>query len=117
MVELQLRQGFIIRAGQVLATQDPTSLNASLLQAQATLESADAKLSLDRAGATASSLTQAEGQVSSSNVQYETAVTSLADTKAVNAEMVSQAYSAYTQAQQTATTDGCSSSSTTAPAS
>ncbi len=48
-------------------------------------------------------------------MQYETAVTSLADTKAVNAELVSQAYSAYTQAQQTATTDGCSASSTTPP--
>ncbi len=115
VTSVNVQSGQTVAAGQVLATQDPSSLDASLLQAQATLTSANAKLSLDRAGATASSLTQAEGQVSSSNVQYETAVTSLADTKAVNAEMVSQAYSAYTQAQQTATTDGCSTSSTTPP--
>jgi HlyD family secretion protein len=115
VTSVNVQSGQTVTAGEVLATQDPTSLNASLLQAQATLSSAQAKLSLDRAGATASSLTQAEGQVSSADVQYETAVTSLADTKAVNAEMVSQAYTAYTQAQTTATADGCTASSTTPP--
>jgi len=115
VTSVNVQSGQTVAAGEVLATQDPTSLNASLLQAQATLASAEAKLSLDRAGATASSLTQAEGQVSSSDVQYQTAVTSLADTKAVNAQMVAQAYSAYTQAQATATTDGCTATSTTPP--
>lgn len=115
VTSVNVQSGQTVTAGEVLATQDPTSLDASLLQAQATLSSAQAKLSLDRAGATASTLTQAEGQVSSSHVQYATAVTSLADTRAVNAEMVGQAYSAYTQAQAAATTDGCTSSSTTPP--
>jgi multidrug efflux pump subunit AcrA (membrane-fusion protein) len=115
VTSVNVEPGQAVTSGEVLATQDPTSLNASLLQAEATLSSAQAKVSLDRSGATASSLAQAEGQVSSANVQYQTAVTSLADTKAVNAQTVSEAYSAYTQAQAEATTDGCTPSSTTRP--
>jgi trimeric autotransporter adhesin len=115
VTSVNVEPGQTVTAGEVLATQDPTSLNASLLQAEATLSSAQAKVSLDRSGATASSLAQAEGQVSSADVQYQTAVTSLADTKAVNAQTVSEAYSAYTQAQAQATTDGCTPADTTAP--
>jgi multidrug efflux pump subunit AcrA (membrane-fusion protein) len=112
---VNVQAGQTVTAGETVATQDPTTLNANLLQARATLSSAQAKVSLDDAGASASSLAQAEGQVSSAEVQYETAVTALADTKSVNAQMVSQAYSAYTQAQTTATADGCTPSSTTPP--
>ena len=92
VTSVNVAPGQAVTAGEVVATQDPTSLNASLLQARATLSSAQAKLSLDRSGASASSLAQSEGQVSSAQVQYDTAVTSLADTKAVNAQMVSAAY-------------------------
>jgi multidrug efflux pump subunit AcrA (membrane-fusion protein) len=112
---VNVQSGQTVTAGEVLATQDATTLDANLIQAQATLASAEARLSLDRSGATASSIAQAEDQVNSAYVQYENAVTSLADTKAVNTQMVSQAYSAYTQAQATATADGCTSSSTTPP--
>ena len=102
-------------AGEVLATQDPTSLDAALTQAQATLSAAQANLSLAKSGASASNLTQAEAQVSSAQVQYDNAVTSLADTKAVNAQQVSEADAAYTEAQSIATADGCTPSSTTSP--
>jgi multidrug efflux pump subunit AcrA (membrane-fusion protein) len=112
---VNVQAGQTVTAGEVLATQDPTSLEASLTQAQATLSAAAANLSLARSGASASSLTQAEAQVSSAQVQYDNAVTSLADTKAVNAQQVSQADSAYTNAQSIATADGCTPSSTTSP--
>jgi len=112
---VNVQPGQTVTAGEVLATQDATSLDANLVQAQATLSSAEARLSLDRSGATASSISQAQGQVNSAYVQYENALTSLGDTKAVNAQLVSQAYSAYTQAQATANAAGCTSSSTTPP--
>jgi multidrug efflux pump subunit AcrA (membrane-fusion protein) len=109
---VNVQPGQTVAAGEVVATQDATSLDASLTQTQATLSSAQANLSLARSGASASSVTQAEGQISSSYVQYQTAVTSLADTKEVNTEQVTQAYSAYTQAAATATAAGCTPSST-----
>src|SRR6202030_2253012 len=58
---VNVQPGQTVTAGQVLATQDPTTLDANLVQAQATLASAEARLSLDRAGATAASVSQAEG--------------------------------------------------------
>jgi HlyD family secretion protein len=112
---VNVQPGQTVTAGEVLATQDATSLDANLVQAQATLSSAEARLSLDRSGATASSISQAQGQVNSAYVQYENALTSLGDTKAVNAQLVSQAYSTYTQAQATANAAGCTSTSTTTP--
>jgi len=112
---VNVQPGQTVTAGEVLATQDPTTLDANLVQAQANLSSAQAKLSLDQAGATASSIAQAQGQVNSAYVQYTTALTSLADAKAVNAQMVSQAYAAYTAAQAAASAAGCTSTSTTPP--
>jgi multidrug efflux pump subunit AcrA (membrane-fusion protein) len=112
---VNVQPGQTVTAGEVVATQDRTTLDANLIQAQATLASAQAKLSLDRAGATASSVAQAQGQVNSAYVQYTTALTSLADTKAVNAQMVSQAYGAYTAAQAAATAAGCTPTATTPP--
>jgi multidrug efflux pump subunit AcrA (membrane-fusion protein) len=112
---VNVQPGQTVTVGEVLATQDATSLDANLVQAQATLSSAEARLSLDRSGATASSISQAQGQVNTAYVQYENALTSLGDTKAVNAQMVSQAYSAYTQAQATASAAGCTSSATAPP--
>ena len=69
-----------------MATQDPTTVEASLTQADATLAGAEANLSLAKAGTSASSLAQAEAQVNSAYVSYQNALTNLADTKAVNAE-------------------------------
>jgi multidrug efflux pump subunit AcrA (membrane-fusion protein) len=112
---VNVQPGQTVTAGEVVATQDPTTLDANLIQAQATLSSAEAKLSLDRAGATASSVTQAQGQINSAYVQYTTALTSLADSKAVNTQLVNQAYNAYTSAEATASAAGCTPSSTTPP--
>ena len=112
---VNVQSGQTVTAGEVLATQDPSTVDASLTQAEATLASAQANLTQDEAGTSASSLAQAEAQVSSSYVSYQNAVTSHADTKAVNAQMVAQAYSAYTSAQTTATVAGCTPGDTTPP--
>jgi multidrug efflux pump subunit AcrA (membrane-fusion protein) len=112
---VNVQSGQTVTAGEVLATQDPSTVDASLTQAEATLASAQANLTQAEAGTSASSLAQAEAQVSSSYVSYQNAVTSLADTKAVNAQMVAQAYSAYTSAQTTATVAGCTPGDTTPP--
>jgi multidrug efflux pump subunit AcrA (membrane-fusion protein) len=112
---VNVQAGQTVTAGEVLATQDPTTVDASLTQAKATLAGAEANLASAKAGASASSITQAEGQVNSAGVSYQSAVTSLADTKAVNAQQIAQAYSAYTAAQAQATTDGCTPGDTTPP--
>ena len=112
---VNVQSGQAVSAGEVLATQDPSTVDASLTQAEATLASAQANLTQAEAGTSASSLAQAEAQVSSSYVSYQNAVTSHADTKAVNAQMVAQAYSAYTSAQTTATVAGCTPGDTTPP--
>jgi multidrug efflux pump subunit AcrA (membrane-fusion protein) len=115
VTSVNVQPGQTVTAGEVVATQDPTTVEASLTQANATLAGAEANLSLAKAGTSASSLSQAEGQVSSAEVSYQSALTNLNDTKAVNAEQTSQAYSAYTAAQTQATTDGCTPSDTTPP--
>jgi multidrug efflux pump subunit AcrA (membrane-fusion protein) len=112
---VNVQSGQTVSAGEVLATQDPATVDASLTQAEATLASAEANLTQAEAGTSATSLAQAEAQVNSSYVSYQNAVTSLADTKAVNAQMVAQAYSAYTTAQATVAAAGCTSGDTTPP--
>jgi multidrug efflux pump subunit AcrA (membrane-fusion protein) len=112
---VNVQPGQTVTAGEVVATQDPTTVNASLTQAEATLSSAEANLSQARAGASASSVTQAEAQVNSAYVAYQNAVTNVADTKAVNAQIVAQDYSAYTAAQATAGAAGCTPGNTTPP--
>jgi multidrug efflux pump subunit AcrA (membrane-fusion protein) len=112
---VNVQPGQTVTAGEVVATQDPTTVDASLTQADATLAGAEANLTLAKAGTSASSLTQAEGQVNSAEVSYQSSITSLADTKAVNAEQTAQAYSAYTSAQSQASADGCTPSDSTPP--
>jgi HlyD family secretion protein len=112
---VNVEAGQTVTAGEVLATQDPTTVDASLTQANATLAGAEANLTSAKAGASASSITQDEGQINSAEVSYQSAVTSLADTKAVNAQQTAQAYSAYIAAQAQATSDGCTPSDTTPP--
>ena len=100
MTAVNVQSGQTVTAGEVLATQDPTTVDASLTQAEATLASARGESDAGQAGTSGSSLVQAEAQVNSSLRRHiRTRVTSLADTKAVNAQMVAQAYSAYTGAQ------------------
>ena len=86
--------GQTVKAGDVLASLDPVSLQGSLTQAQANLTSVQAKLSLDRAGATAQTLNQAQASVNTAQVQLQSDITSRSDTQAVNAQMVAQAKSA-----------------------
>ena len=112
---VNVQPGQTVTAGEVLATQDPTTVDASLTQAEATLSSAEANLTQARSGASASTLVQAEAQVNSAYVSYQNAVTSLADTKAVNAQTVAQASAAYTAAQATVAADGCTPGDTTPP--
>jgi multidrug efflux pump subunit AcrA (membrane-fusion protein) len=112
---VNVQPGQTVTAGEVVATQDPTTVDASLTQAEATLASSEANLSQAKAGASASSITQAEGQVSSAYVAYQNAVTSLADTRAVNAQIVAQDFNVYTAAQTTAGAAGCTPGDTTSP--
>jgi len=112
---VNVQPGQTVTAGEVVATQDPTTVDSSLTQADATLAGADANLSLARAGTSASSVSQAEGQVSSAEVSYQSSLTNLSDTKAVNAQQTAQAYSEYTAAQAQATSDGCTPGDTTPP--
>ncbi len=83
--------GQAVKAGQVLASLDPSSLQAAVTQAQATLASAQAKLSLDQAGPTAQNLAQSQASVRSAESQLQSAQTALADTQANNALAVQQA--------------------------
>jgi HlyD family secretion protein len=115
VTSVNVQAGQTVTAGEVVATQDPTTVDDGLSQANATLAGAEANLTLAEAGTSASSLSQAEGQVSSAEVSYQSALTSLSDTKAVNAQQTNQAYSAYTAAQAQATTDGCTPNDTTPP--
>lgn len=86
--------GQTVTVGTLLATLDTSLLSAQLLQAQATLASAQSKLAQDEAGPSASSLTSAENQVSAALVALGNAQTSLADTKAINAQAVAAAQAA-----------------------
>ncbi len=96
--------GQTVAVGTPLATLDTSLLSAQLLQAQATLASAQSKLAQDEAGPSASSLTSAENQVSAALVALGNAQTSLADTKAINAQAVAAAEAAAQAAINTAQT-------------
>ena len=87
-----------VKAGDVLATLDPSTLQAALLQAQANLVSAQAKLAQDR-GVTPQSLASAQAQVSSAGIGVQNAQVSLTDTQAANQQSVNQAFDALTNAQ------------------
>ena len=83
--------GQTVTAGKVLASLDRTILAAQLSQAQATLASAKSKLAQDQAGPTAQSLASARNPVAAARVSVNNAKTSLADTKAINAQLVAAA--------------------------
>ena len=102
---LYVQVGQTVAAGTPLATLDTSLLSAQLQQAQATLDSADAKLSQDRAGPTTQSLTSAENSVGSAQVSMNNAQTSLADTQAINAQAVAVAQASVTAAQNALTAE------------
>lgn len=102
---VNVQPGQKVTAGTVLATQDPSLLQAALTQAQANLRSAQAKLSLDQAGPTAQSLSQAQSQVSSAQVGLSNARTSLTDTRLVNQQTLDAANAAVNNAQLAVNTD------------
>jgi HlyD family secretion protein len=99
VLAVNVQAGQAVHAGDVLATLDTASLQGALTQAQANLTSAQAKLSLDRAGPTAQNLAQAQAAVNTATVTLQNSSTSLADTQAVNAQTVAQAQSALVAAQ------------------
>jgi len=101
--------GQSVTAGQVLAALDTSALQGSLTVAQANLQSAQARLSLDQAGPTPQNLASAQAQVSSANAQLQNNETSLADTEAVNAQSMTQAHNALDQADSQWNTDNCTS--------
>src|SRR6202049_2191208 len=82
--------GDTVVGGQILAALDPTILAAQLSQAQATLAAARSKLSQDLSGSTPS-LTAAQNPAAAAQVALNNAKTSLADTKAINAQSVAAA--------------------------
>src|SRR5258708_1892383 len=87
---LYVQVGQTVGAGTPLATLDATLLSAQLLQAQATLSSAQAKLAQDQAGPTTQSLTSAQNSVASALVAMNNAQTSLADTQPSNDQAAAQ---------------------------
>jgi macrolide-specific efflux system membrane fusion protein len=94
VIAVNVQPGQAVKAGQVLATLDTTSLSAAVTQAQATLASAQARLSLDQAGPSAQSLSQSQASVRTAQAQLQSAQTALADTQANNAISVQQAQAA-----------------------
>jgi multidrug efflux pump subunit AcrA (membrane-fusion protein) len=102
---VNVQPGAQVTAGEVLATLDTTSEQATLQQAQATLASAQAKLAQDQAGATAAQVSSAQSSVSSAQVSLTNAVTSENDTRAVNAQSIVQAQAAMASAQNSVNAD------------
>jgi multidrug efflux pump subunit AcrA (membrane-fusion protein) len=94
---VNVQAGQAVKAGDILATLDPSSLQASLAQAQATLGAALAKLTQDQA-ATPTSLASAQASVNSATVNLQNAQVALTDTQAVNAQAVVQAANVVTNA-------------------
>jgi multidrug efflux pump subunit AcrA (membrane-fusion protein) len=72
--------GQVVTAGQTLATVDPTSLNATLAQAQATLANDQAQLATDQAAnATATQIALDNANIASAQNQVTSAQTAVSD--------------------------------------
>ena len=97
--------GAVVTAGETLATIDPTTLQATLQQAENTLTSAQAKLSLDEAGPTAQNLQQAQASVAGDQVALDNARTAYTDTVSVNAQAVTADQNAIPPAQNLVSAD------------
>ena len=88
--------GQVVKAGAVLATLSPSTLQADVSQAQSALESAQSKLASDRIDQT---LTSAQGSVTSADQSLGQDEVNVTDTDASNATALSQAEQAVAQAQ------------------
>jgi len=102
---IKVSAGQQVNAGDVLATLDTAALNGAVVSAQAGLQSAQARLSLDQAGPTAQGLAQAQASVSTATVQLQNAQTGVNDTVASNAQSLAQAQSAVSSDQATVDAD------------
>ncbi len=77
---VDVKPGQVVTAGQVLATVDPSALQADVAAAQANLDAARARLSSDESsGAAASQVDSDEASVTSAQSQLTSANTDLAD--------------------------------------
>ena len=77
--------GQTVKAGQSLATVDPTALNASLAQAQATLANDQAQLATDQAAsASATQIALDNANIASAQTQVTTAQTDVTDATLVS---------------------------------
>src|SRR5215212_4379333 len=66
---VKVKPGDVVTKGQVLAQLDPTSLNMAVVQAQANLQSAQAKLDQLKAGPTVKDLTTAQTNLASAQAK------------------------------------------------
>lgn len=102
---VNVQPGQSVKAGQVMATLDTTSLQAQVSQAQATVVADQAKLNTDEAGPTPSSLQSAQAQVTNAQNALAAAKQNLADTEASNQISQTQAQVAVNQAMVTLAND------------
>lgn len=70
---IYVKEGQSVKAGQLLALQDPTDLELQAKQAQANLDNALAKLKSLQAGPLATDVAQAEASVQQAQVEYDNA--------------------------------------------
>ena len=97
--------GATVTSGEVLATIDDSAQQVQLETAKANLESAQARLALDKAGPTSATVASAQDSVKQAELQLSTARQSLNDTYAQNALSISQSKAAITAAKATLAAD------------
>jgi multidrug efflux pump subunit AcrA (membrane-fusion protein) len=102
---VNVQVGDNVTAGAMLASLDPTLLEAQLSQAQANLSAAESKLAQDKAGSTPQTIAAAQNAVNAAQVAVNNAQTSLTDTQAINAQSVAAAQAPVTAAQSAVTAD------------
>lgn len=100
-----VQPGDTVQPGQLLAKLDSAALDDAMTQAQANLQSAQAKLSLDQQGPTQQNLASAQSAVSSGQVGLSNAQSSYNDAQSVNQQSVSAAQATLSSAQNLTTPD------------
>lgn len=81
LIELNVKPGDTVKAGEVLAKIDPTSLQNSVVQSQANLASAEAKMQQLQDNFTAQTMAQAQASLSKSRQEVASAEASLSTSK------------------------------------
>lgn len=99
LTAVDVQAGEAVTAGQVLATEDPTTANNQLAQAKANLVAAQAKLTQVSQGPTAQTRAQDQVALTQAQAAVTQAQTSLADTQASVAQDAVNLQAAVTQAQ------------------